>query len=76
MFLTLFEWNTLNSIEELIKCDIIIGENDRANLEEANSENPSIDNFKKNHKLMRKSNEQRAVNKNKIDSIFKEIVKK
>jgi hypothetical protein len=64
------------TIEELIKCDIIIGENDRANLEEANSENPSIDNFKKNHKLMRKSNEQRAVNKNEIDSIFKEIVRK
>jgi len=64
------------TIEELIECDIIIGENDRANLEEANAENPSINNFKKNHKLMRKSNEQRAVNKNKIDSIFKEIVKK
>ena len=62
------------TLEELIKCDIIIGENDRANLEESNSDNPSVENFKRNHKLMRKSNEGRAVNKNKLDEQFKNIV--
>ena len=42
--------DVVETIEELINYDIIIGENDRANLEEANSDNPSVENFKKNHK--------------------------
>ena len=58
----------------LINYDIIIGENDRANLEEANSDNPSVENFKKNHKLMRKANEGRASSKNKIDEQFKKSI--
>ena len=66
--------DVVETIEELINYDIIIGENDRANLEEANSDNPSVENFKKNHKLMRKANEGRASSKNKIDEQFKKSI--
>ncbi len=66
--------DVVETIEELINYDIIIGENDRANLEESNSDNPSVENFKKNHKLMRKANEGRALSKNKIDEQFKKSI--
>ena len=46
--------DVIETLEELIKSDIITGEGDRANLEEANSDNPSLEKFKKNHKLIRK----------------------
>ena len=59
--------DVIETLEELIKSDIITGEGDRANLEEANSDNPSLEKFKKNHKLIRKANENRSVNKNKLD---------
>ena len=47
---------------------------DRANLVESTSENPSIKTFTRNHKLIRKANENRAANKNNLDEQFKDIV--
>ena len=64
----------VETIEELIKNDITTGEGDRANLKEATSDNPSLKHFTRNHKLIRKANENRAVAKNKIDEQFKGFV--
>ena len=64
----------VETLEELIHNDIITGEGDRANLKEATSDNPSLEHFTKNHKLIRKANENRAVAKNKLDQQFKGFV--
>ena len=64
----------VETLEELIQNDIITGEGDRANLKEATSDNPSLEHFTKNHKLIRKANENRAVAKNKLDEQFKGFV--
>ena len=64
----------IETIEELIYNDITTGEHDRANLDESLSDNPSIDTFTKNHKLIRKANENRASAKNKIDEQFQNII--
>ena len=71
-------WNKpddiIETIEELVYNDITTGEGDRDNLKEALSDNPSVDKFQRNHKRLRKANETRALNKNKIDEQFKDIV--
>ena len=64
----------IETIEELVYNDITTGEGDRDNLKEALSDNPSVDKFQRNHKRLRKANETRALNKNKIDEQFKDIV--
>ena len=64
----------VETIEELIYNDITTGEGDRANLAESLSDNPSIETFTKNHKLIRKANENRASKKNELDGQFKNIV--
>jgi len=64
----------IETIEELIYNDITTGEHDRANLDESLSDNPSIKTFTKNHKLIRKANENRASAKNKIDEQFQNII--
>ena len=64
----------METLEELINNDITTGEGDRANLKEATSENPSLEHFTRNHKLIRKANENRAVAKNKLDEQFKGFV--
>ena len=64
----------VETLEELIHNDIVTGEGDRANLKEATSDNPSLEHFTRNHKLIRKANEQRAVSKNKLDKQFKGFV--
>jgi len=64
----------VETLEELIHNDIITGEGDRANLKEATSDNPSLGHFTKNHKLIRKANENRAVAKNKLDEQFKGFI--
>ena len=64
----------VETLEELIHNDITTGEGDRANLKEATSENPSLEHFTRNHKLIRKANENRAVAKNKLDEQFKGFV--
>ena len=64
----------VETLEELIHNDITTGEGDRANLKEATSENPSLEHFTRNHKLIRKANENRAVAKNKLDKQFKGFV--
>jgi len=61
----------VETLEELIHNDITTGEGDRANLKEATSDNPSLEHFTRNHKLIRKANENRAVAKNKLDKQFK-----
>ena len=55
----------VETLEELIHNDITTGEGDRANLKEATSDNPSLEHFTRNHKLIRKANENRAEAKNK-----------
>lgn len=64
----------VETLEELIHNDIMTGEGDRANLKEATSDNPSLEHFTRNHKLIRKANENRAVSKNKLDEQFKGFV--
>ena len=44
----------VETLEELIHNDITTGEGDRANLREATSDNPSLEHFTRNHKLIRK----------------------
>ena len=60
----------VETLEELIHNDITTGEGDRANLKEATSDTPSLEHFTRNHKLIRKANENRAVCKNKLDNQF------
>ena len=64
----------VETLEELINNDITTGEGDRANLKEATSDNPSLEHFTRNHKLIRKANENRAVSKNKLDEQFKGFI--
>ena len=64
----------VETIEELIQNDITTGEGDRANLKEATSDNPSLEHFVRNHKLIRKANENRAAAKNKLDEQFEGLI--
>ena len=64
----------VETLEELIHNDITTGEGDRANLKEATSDNPSLEHFTRNHKLIRKANENRALAKNKVDEQFKDFI--
>ena len=64
----------VETLEELIHNDITTGEVDRSNLKESTSDNPSLEHFTRNHKLIRKANENRAVAKNKLDEQFKDFV--
>ena len=64
----------VETLEELIHNDITTGEGDRANLKEATSDTPSLKHFTRNHKLIRKANENRAVRKNKLDEQFKGFI--
>ena len=64
----------VETLEELINNDITTGEGDRANLKEATSDDPSLKHFTRNHKLIRKANENRAVSKNKLDEQFKGFI--
>jgi hypothetical protein len=66
----------VETLEELIHNDITTGEGDRANLKEATSDNPSLKHFTRNHKLIRKANENRSTAKNKLDEHFKELIEK
>ena len=64
----------VETLEELIHNDITTGEGDRANLKEATSDNPSLEHFTRNHKLIRKANENRAAAKNKLDRQFEDFI--
>lgn len=64
----------VETLEELIHNDITTGEGDRANLKEATSDNPSLEHFTRNHKLIRKANENRAAAKNKLDNQFETFI--
>ena len=64
----------VETLEDLINCDITTGEGDRANLKEALKENPDVNIFSNNHKRLRKANELRAQNKNKLDEQYKDFV--
>ncbi len=67
---TFNENSIVEELEDLIINDINIGEADRARLEETTKENPSIDKMVINEKRLRKANEGRARNKNKIDQLL------
>ena len=69
-----YKRDIVETLEELINNDITTGEGDRANLKEATSENPSLEHFTRNHKLIRKANENKRVSKNKLDEQFKGFV--
>ena len=73
---TFSESDIIEELEELIQNDINIGEADRARLEEIMKEHPNLDRVIVNEKRLRKANEGRARNKNKIDSLFKVMTKK
>ena len=64
----------VETLEELIHNDITTGEGDRANLKEGTVDNPSLEHFTRNHKLIRKANENRAEAKNKLDEQFKDFI--
>jgi hypothetical protein len=64
----------VETLEELINNDITTGEGDRANLKEVTVDNPSLEHFTRNHKLIRKANENRAEAKNKLDEQFKDFI--
>ena len=64
----------VETLEELIHNDITTGEGDRANLKEATSDDPSLEHFTRNHKLIRKANENRAASKNKLDEQFEGFI--
>ena len=61
----------VEELEELIQNDINIGEADRARLAETTKEIPNLDRMIVNEKRLRKANEGRARNKNKIDNLLK-----
>tara|TARA_R110000765_G_scaffold319990_2_gene412014 strand:- start:239 stop:667 length:429 start_codon:yes stop_codon:yes gene_type:complete len=69
---TFNEDSIVEELEELIINDINIGEADRARLEETKSKNPNLEKMIVNEKRLRKANEGRARNKNKIDKILKD----
>lgn len=64
----------VESVEQLVKSNITTGQADKQNLSEALSDNPSVEKFKINHKILRKANEDRAMFKNKIDSQYKNMI--
>lgn len=66
----------VEELEQLIVNDILIGEGDRARLEEITSNNPNFQIIIQNEKITRKSNEGRAKNKNKIDTLLHEIFRR
>jgi len=72
------EYRTFNEsaiveeLEELIQNDINIGEADRARLEETLKEEPNLERMIINEKRLRKANEGRARNKNKLDKLMKD----
>ena len=73
---TFDEDSIVEELEQLIFNDINIGESDRARLAEVQSSDPNLSKFIVNEKRLRKANEGRAKNKNKIDKIFKDMVRK
>jgi len=68
---TFNEDSIVEELEELVINDINIGEADRARLEETKSKKPNLEKMIVNEKRLRKANEGRARNKNKIDKILK-----
>ena len=73
---TFDENSILEELEELIFNDINIGESDRERLKQVNEDEPSIEKMIVNEKRLRKANEGRASNKNKIDSLLGDIDEK
>lgn len=73
-FRTFNESAIIEELEELIQNDINIGEADRARLEETTKEAPNLERMIINEKRLRKANEGRARNKNKIDKQFKDMI--
>lgn len=64
----------VESVEQLVKSNVTTGQADKQNLAEALSQNPNVEKFKLNHKILRKANEDRAMCKNIIDKQYKDIL--
>lgn len=60
-------------LQDLIVNDVHIGESDRRRLQETKSENPDVNVFVTQEQRLRKANEGRSANKNRIDSLFQGI---
>jgi hypothetical protein len=73
---TFNEGSIIEELDELIQNDINIGEADRARLEETTKDIPNVDRMIVNEKRLRKANEGRSRNKNKIDNLLKTAFKK
>ncbi len=71
---TFNETSIIEELEDLIRNDINIGEADRARLEETTKEVPNLERMIINEKRLRKANEGRARNKNKIDKLLKQNI--
>ena len=66
-----FDENAIvEELEQLTFNDINIGEADRARLAEVISDDPNLEIMIQGEKLLRKSNEGRSANKNKLDELF------
>ena len=64
----------METFEELIQNDITTGVEGDETSKKATSDNPSLEHFTRNHKLIRKANENRAVSKNKLDEQFENFI--
>lgn len=67
---TFDENSIVEELDQLVTNDINIGEADRARLEQVKSASPNLDVLIINEKRLRKANEARAGNKNRIDEIM------
>lgn len=67
---TFDENSIVEELDQLVTNDINIGEADRARLEQVKSASPNLDVLIINEKRLRKANEGRAGNKNRIDEIL------
>tara|TARA_R110000868_G_scaffold202172_2_gene449693 strand:- start:518 stop:952 length:435 start_codon:yes stop_codon:yes gene_type:complete len=65
----------VETISQLVEANLNIGHGDRVRLSEVTKENPNINRILVNEKLTRKSNELRARCKNKIDDLFRKLIK-
>lgn len=67
---TFDENSIVEELDQLVTNDINIGEADRARLTQVKSDSPNLDVLIMNEKRLRKANEGRAGNKNRIDQML------
>lgn len=65
----------MSEVDALVVNDINIGESDRARLAEVNSPAPNVETLVSEERRLRRSNEGRSKNKNRIDSLLNGLFK-